>query len=271
MSLLIETGTSLLIQCLQVLAGCLIAYFLFKSLQRKPSLVEALNREKILLVLFASLLGLMLPLGFFGLIPAVIAAYALGFEIWAVTPLLVSNLIFNPLVLFTDLSFSLHTGLYRIGLALAAGILAGFLLIIFKTQWQHIIRIKAAERFLKNAGGENRSPRFSGILNSWFEHFGVFLLLGVILQVLFRKYVFYDLMNLFDIGTLATAFFSFVKGYDITTPLFLLNMTIFDLVMNLCTFSALASFTKLKVTLTWYVYLGLWVFLISVTNLLFLA
>ncbi|MCX7774063.1 MAG: hypothetical protein N2376_13230, partial [Clostridia bacterium] len=69
MELVLEIGKSLILEVLQVAIGCLIGYVIFRGLMGKEHTVKELNNEKVLGIILASLLGLILPLGIFGIIP----------------------------------------------------------------------------------------------------------------------------------------------------------------------------------------------------------
>ncbi|MCX7773851.1 MAG: hypothetical protein N2376_12140, partial [Clostridia bacterium] len=105
-------------------------------------------------------------------------------------------------------------------------------------------------------------------LNQYLYLAGFFILGGVILDVIFKTYFFYDVVNTVNISAISASVFSIVKGYDITTSIFLINMVLFNSVMSLKTLSAVLMLFKWKGALSYYIYFGLWVCILSVVNIL---
>lgn len=258
MTIMILIGKTLLFQMVQMLAGCLLAYALWKMLEGKPGAVSELNREKVLVTILASLMGIALPMGIYGMIPMVLVLVRLGLRFSLAVPLLVSNFLFNMLVPFTEVGFSWKSGLLRMLLAVGMGIAAGLVL----------SRIKTDPAGLLRTVGLKENPKGPiGLAHSYLMAAGVYLILGVVLEVIFKEYFFYDFVNVVNISQISAVVFGFVKGYDITTGLFLINMILFNLVVNVITLSGVLFLFKWRGTLVYYAYFCVWVMVFCVINI----
>lgn len=259
MQLIFEIGGSLLFEILQILLGCLIAYGLFKALNGENELVNDLNKEIYLIPILASILGMALPMGLFGIIPIMLSAFLIGLRFPLVVPMMVSNFLFNMLVPFTEVGFSWRTIWLRIIIALIMGVAAGVITGLFKVDTGSVLR--------GNLDGETAgSKRFLSFVNQYLNKAGVFLIIGLILEVIFKKYFFYNLFNLIDITGMTTVILGVIKGYDVASPVFLFIMVIFYMVMNLKTLSAVIMLFKWKSTVGFYLYYVAWVVILSIIN-----
>lgn len=264
MFLIIDIGRALFSEVVQVAAGCLISVLLYRTVKNKVDKLNAGIASELLIMLAASICGVALPLGTYGVLPILITALAIGIKYYTVLPLFISNALFNSLVPFTYVGFAWRTGIYRVILAFIVGICAGIILKLLNIDKTGILRVNTIEHTYDNAGGFTAYLKF---LNSYINTVGLYLILGVILDTIFLRYFFYSMMNTVNIGSIATTIFSHFKNYDITTPVFLLIMVIFYMLMNLKMFSGLLVLFKWKGILGYFVYFSIWAVTLAILNI----
>jgi hypothetical protein len=258
MSVVTDIGLNILFEAIQALFGCLVGFGIIKAVGGKEDLVRALNRESVLMIVLSTVFGLVLPMDIYAIAPVILASSVAGIRLSLVLPMLASNFMFNTLVPFTEVGFSWRTGWVRVVFAAAMGITAGILSSLLKVDG----------KILRPApGNQDGRNSFASFFNQFMAKAGFFLIAGVILETIFKRYFFYGLVNLFDINGIATVVFGFIEGYNIASPVFILNMVMFNLVMNFKIFSGVIALFRWRGTAAFYAYFAAWVVLISIVNI----
>jgi hypothetical protein len=263
LQLIIDIGRILIWEMAQLMLGCLLGMLGFKFLGNKLNKLPSGLGPDLLMIITASVCGVILPLDTYGLIPILITAVIIGVRYNLILPLFIANIIFNMLVPYTDVGFMWQTGIYRILLALLAGIGMGILLRQLKLDPSKILRIQWIQTFTDKT---NFSFRYLKTLSAYINVFGPYMITGIILNTVFRRYIFYKLMNSINIGQIATTVFRHVPGYDITRPVFLLTMIIFNFLLDLKILSGLLSLFKWRGVAGYFVYNLSWILVLAVLN-----
>lgn len=260
MTVIIDIGRSLILEIVQILMGCLIAFGFIRALGGKRDLIGELNREILLMTILSSILGLLLPMDIFGIAPIILATCAVGLRLSSTIPMIASNFFFNMFVPFTDVGFNWKTGWLRVVIAFIMGISAGLLLSAIKVDNRLILR--------GDPENQTENPKnFLAFINKYMSRAGLFVIAGIILEVIFKEFFFYDLVNVINISSIAAVVFGFVKGYDTAAPVFIMNMIIFNLIINLKTLSGVIMLFKRKSVIGYYVYYCVWVLVFCIVNI----
>ncbi len=125
-AILERTAALLLLNLGQLAAGCLLAWGA-GALARRGVRFSAVGWRGMAAMGAVAALGVVLPLGGFGLAPVAAALVLLGCTPAQALPALVSGLIFNMAEPLTQPTFLWSGNAVRVGVALAAGVLAGAL------------------------------------------------------------------------------------------------------------------------------------------------
>ena len=127
-----EMGETLIFNIVQLIAGCILAWVLYHFLNKKVKPTEGKFVKDLCLAVLFIVIGMILPLGSFGIIPIMAALMILGFKPYIILPMFVSSTIFNILISFNDISFVWRTGYRRVILAFVIGLAFVFILKISK-------------------------------------------------------------------------------------------------------------------------------------------
>ncbi|HYE10364.1 MAG TPA: hypothetical protein VEF53_09310, partial [Patescibacteria group bacterium] len=114
-----------------------------------------------------------------------------------------------------------------------------------------------------------KASNLRGSLKSFFSSMNIimpYLLVGVAANTLFVNFAFMRIMGWVNTGPIGTIIPVIFKGYDITTPVFLLAMSILSMLMNLRNLSVLALIFKFKGIFFYYIYFIIWILLLSIVN-----
>lgn len=261
--ILLDIGTALLSNGWQIVAGSIIAiplYFLPKIQWEGKGLLN-----KTVIIILAAVGGMILPLNIYGMIPVALSLLARGLGFSLVLPMLMSNLIFNMLVPFTDPVFVWRTGIPRVIFALLTGIITGVLLTFINilqsdvNSWFHGkgIRVLSGESFnIKNI-----------ISNSGWNILilAVFLLCGALTNSVFHRIVWVKFMQIM-VTNPQTAFLPrLFASLNVTNPIFLLDITIVATLMDFTKLSALFAIMKSRSLFFYIIYNLVWIGLLAVT------
>jgi uncharacterized membrane protein YraQ (UPF0718 family) len=238
-----STGISVLINTLQLILGCILSILLFYFTNNKIQISGSKLSQDIIIIVLFSFIGIILPLGTFGVIPIIIVLLIVKFKSHAVFSLLVSNIIFNMIVPFIDPGFIWKTGFLQVVLAFTAGVTIGLLLRLLKTNENIIFKIH-------DIGFDEKNP-FSisivkNILNKTIIKVVPFIIVGVIINLLFQKYIFSGFFNEIFSNSKTSFIPVFLAKHDVASPTFLLAMTLFTTLMDLTKVSALLFLLKIK-------------------------
>lgn len=246
---------------IQLLAGCLLASVVHRIFVVRPVASSRSFRSSFLLILLFSLCGILMPFGLYGVIPLVAVALAVGFNGYAVSSLVVSNVLFNLTVPFHDPGFVWRTGYRQVILAFVAGVLAGLLLYTGKRQAESFFR----QRNLP-VPDASRSMilGFLRMTDDSIKKLGLFLAAGAIAESIFRGYLLSVLLNAFYYTSFTASIPVFFARQDVTNPFFLLVFVIVYMLMNMVNLSALLAMLKPKGIAAYFVYFILWAFLLAI-------
>lgn len=247
--ILSNAGDFALSAAIQFIIGILLSVPVYKLIAGRRA---SPNNHFILTGLVCAILGIVLPLGPFGVLPVTIAALCAGTSIVAIIPLAASNFIFNMLMPFTELSFNWDLACLRVLSAFAVGIISLFIFrIIFKGN-NSTIRKNIMEKFQVHYEKTNLVGLFSAMINE----IGLFLIIGVLLNAV-RNYYFSDVLGTFlnSEGGLVVRNFLLDRNAS-TSPFFITSATIFNTVTDLTIPAALLSFLKLRGAILLYVATG---------------
>jgi uncharacterized membrane protein YraQ (UPF0718 family) len=241
--MIFSSATSVLSNTLQLILGCILSILLFYFINNKNHLSGLKLYQDILVTILLSFVGIILPLGIYGLIPIIIVFLIRKFKDHAVFSLLVSNIIFNMTVTFLDPGFILKSGFLQIILAFVAGILIGVFLRLLITSENIIFK-------QQDIGFEENKPFnitiLKNVLNKTIIKVVPYILAGVIVNLLFQKYIFSGFFNEIFSNSNTSFIPSFLAKHDVTSPNFLLAMTLFTSLMDLTKLSGLLFLLKIK-------------------------
>jgi uncharacterized membrane protein YraQ (UPF0718 family) len=239
LSVIYSTFQTVLVNLLQLAAGCLVL-FIAVVLKQRGIRFNVHGRTQIVLALLASsFLGLVLPLGPFGSAPVVAVLWLAGLELPLALPLLISNFLFNLSMPLTGSVFIWNGNISRIAAAFAAGVLAGLLLSQLKLDEQAIIR-KSAWRCL--FARQEKKANYFIILRDTVEAAGLFIVAGAILRAAFSANALYWLQNQFFSSSAGLTTMTTLSKLDVFNPIFGASVQILG---RLIDFSALACFVFL--------------------------
>lgn len=237
-----------MVNLFQMIIGVLIAFAAHGLLKGKISFASANRQRDYLFILSASLFGVLLPLDIYGLVPVVWMLIRMGARDYRVVPMMFSNMLFNMLVPFNDPAFVWRTGYCRLILALLLGFLSGF---IFKSFCSGMDMIKPDWRKIPEPDGIKTLP---GNIHFIITTIGIYLVIGVIMNVVFNKYVIFYLTDELFSYSQTTAVTRFLGSYNIVHPLFLLGIGIIQSLANLTHLSGLLSVMKIKGVIAVYLF-----------------
>ncbi len=251
-----EMGEALIFSIVQLIAGCILAFVLYHFLNKKVKPTEGKFIKDLCLAVLFIVIGMILPLGAFGIIPVMAALIIAGLKPYTVLPMFVSSAIFNILVSFNDISFVWRTGYRRAILAFVIGLVFVFILKISKIS----VRLSNFPRL------ENNKISLKGIAaitGDMINKLGVFLVVGIVADTLFNAYLLPGIIDaIFKSASFIPKYFG---SLNVANPFFLLAMTLVKTIFDLTRMSALISFFKPKGFIIYYVGLAVFTVLLAAT------
>jgi uncharacterized membrane protein YraQ (UPF0718 family) len=260
-ALLFNIAGTAVFNLIQLVAGCLLAVVVFSVFRDKAKVSGDTLKFRILVVVLCSLCGLILPLGIYGILPVAAAIFAAGFKSYAAGALLVSNVVFNMLVPYTDPGFIWRTGLKQVVFAFIAGFTAGILLTLLKDTEGKIFRLKNMPVLPDNL---SRFRKVFVLADDSIKKLGLFLVAGVVADTLFRRFILGTVVDAFYASPVTRAIPNFFGGQDVSNPFFLLTFTIIYMLMNLVIFSALTSILKFRGLILYFGYFLAWAVILAI-------
>ncbi|MCX8131055.1 MAG: hypothetical protein N3I35_13280 [Clostridia bacterium] len=251
LELVAEIGQVLISNTVQLVMGCILSIIISYCFRSRQNNENTGLLRVFLYIAASSTVGIVLPLNMYGLVIPCITLLALGQRSYSVFPMLVSNALFNMLVPYSDVSFVWRNGTKRVILAFAAGVLIGLALKTLSVKEMTLFRK------LNGLGSDKEYSGISGISGFIVDSIsmvGIYLIIGVIIDTLFRKYAFFSILG-FIFNNPKTAFIPrLLAGYDIVNPYFLLAKNIVIVLMDFIKMSALLVILKPKGLLAYYGY-----------------
>lgn len=255
----LEIATVFWLNGWQILAGSIIAiplYYLPVQGERR----SGFWREAPVVVL-AVIGGMILPLDIYGMLPIAAALLARRFRFSVVLPLLISNLLFNMRVPFTDPGFIWRTGMLRIMLAWIAGVAAGALLAVLPSGAGNLRNRKG----IQVLSGEPLNIK-NIIANSGRNIMitAGFLILGAVIHNGFHRFVWANFIQMLYTNPQTAYLPRLFAGMNVTNPFFLLAITMGMTLMDLTRLSALFAILKPRGVLLYIIYSLAWCILLAV-------
>lgn len=250
-ALLFNIAGTTVINIIQLISGCVLAVFFFRIFKSRPMCKVQSSKFSFAFIFTFSLIGILLPLGIYGIIPLIAAMLAVGFGSHTAGALLVSNVLFNMLVPFNDPSFVWRSGYRQVLLAFAAGLGAGIILYAGKVLNSKILR----QKYMPSIREHSSNIRmFLMIIDDSIKKLGVFLVFGAIAEAIFQKYLLSNIVNAFYYNSFTAAIPTFFGRHDVSNPLFLLTFTIIYMLMNMINLFALAAIFKFRGLVSYFGY-----------------
>jgi uncharacterized membrane protein YraQ (UPF0718 family) len=249
--LISEIGSTLFLNVVQIVIGCILASLIYYFGTKKHIKTNEKLLTDLLMIGIFSIFGMIFPLNTYGLIPIFIALTYSGFRMYSLLPLLISNALFNMLVPFTDVSFVWRTGIRRVIFAFVVANMAGIILRKLENKCCRLLREDVIAKFAKKP---ERIIDFINILRKSIVIMGIYLIVGVIVDTIFHKYIWWDILDLLTKSQYTSFIPEFFAGYNVVNPFFLLAFTILFLLMDFIKMSALLTVFKLKGLIIFYSY-----------------
>jgi hypothetical protein len=248
MDWIVSVGSTVFFNLVQLIAGSFLAVSVSLFIKRpgKSSRVDRPDSgfaRYIGMVIAFSAAGALLPLGAFGLLPVVVILVKAGYDHRIILPALVSNCVFNMLVPFCDSGFIWRTGFRQVILAVVRGVSVGVVMRLLKSWATDLFRDQNSnvesgrENFLLNA--------YHAVIGS-ISFAGIYLIVGVFADVTFNKYLLPGGMNLVFTDSRTSFIPLFLSRHDISSPSFLLVLTLVTMLMDLARWSACLAMLKFR-------------------------
>lgn len=257
-----EIGASVVSNIAQLIIGCLLSIPLYYLAAEKMKNIKSGFISDTALIVAFSLLGALLPLGPYGVIPIFAALLAAGLKPFIALPLLIANTCFNMLIPYNDVSFTWRTGIERVIFALFAAILAGMAFRIFVGRGKGLLRLDNITALGEING--NLKGSF-GIIARNISLAGPYLIVGVIVDTVFHKYIWWDFLNFITHNSYTDFIPGFFSRFNVTNPLFLLALTIALILLDLVRTFAYALIFRLKGLSVYYIYFAAWALLLGMS------
>lgn len=260
--LLSEIGVSIASNVAQLIIGCLLSIPAYHLAAGKLKNIKSGFAGDISLIALFSLVGVVLPLGPYGVLPIFAALAATGLKPFMILPLLMANAVFNMLIPYNDVSFAWKTGMKRVVFALLAAILAGILLRRLKDRGESLLR---SDNITTLGESEGDLSKVFGKLSTTVSTAGPYLIAGVIVDVVFHKYIWWDILNFITHNSYTSFVPGFFARYNVANPFFLLAMTIAFILLDFVRTSSFTVVFRLKGLVLYYIYFAAWVLLLGIS------
>ncbi len=263
LEVLILVANSAAAEALQLIAGFILSAALYMVLCSLPKAHRFSLKKELTIIFITTTIGLVLPISGFAIVPVIAVLVNKGYPPYTILPMMFSNFLFNMLVPLSDVSFTWHGGFRLVVLAFAAGISAGIVLKMVLNKNRSVVNWKLVHDI------SLEPSNLQGIIKSFIKSANIimpYLLIGVVANALFLNFAFMRIMGWVNTGPIGTIIPVIFKGYDITTPVFLLAMSILSMLMNLRNLSVLVLIFKFKGIFLYYIYFILWILLLATAN-----
>jgi uncharacterized membrane protein YraQ (UPF0718 family) len=243
MSTITAATTAIVVNALQLLAGCILAIPLYRFASGRLSRGGSDRGAVFVSLLLFAVCGSLLPLGVFGIAPLFGALLAAGLPFPAALSFLCSNLLFNMLVPLNDPSFIWKTGYGRPILAVAAALLAGCLCLLAGCRAEPIVRPRGLTRADERTVELGTSVRSVG---RFFVCALPFVFVGTAADVVFRRFLLPEVLQILAANPATSPIVGFMSSRNVGNPFFLLAMWVLSGIIDLAKLSTLAVILKPK-------------------------
>jgi uncharacterized membrane protein YraQ (UPF0718 family) len=258
-------GESVFFNLLQIGIGCVIAIILFRIGPIKTIGNRSNHFVDISLIICFAFIGIILPIGTYGVIPILSALILIGFKEYIVIPIVFSNALFNMLVPYNDPSFIWRTGILRVSFAFSSGIIIGLILKFLKTYGEN--SIKSSSLAYIESKTINPKNLISLFLKN-IELLGKYLLIGITIDEIFHKYVLFQSFSLFDTNHYLALVPKFFSTYNVVNPYFLIAILIARMFLDLTKMSGIIAIFNYKGLLRYFAYYIILASLLSISAFL---
>ncbi len=256
MHIVSSTGGQVIIDMLQIIVGCLLSipfYYVVRSL--KPGV----NRpfiHNIALIFLASIMGMLLPLGTYGLLPVILTLAASGTGLYLILPAIASNAVFNTGLFLSGSMLPMQTYTGQMLLAFVTGAGLGVMVKLTGAGPADVIRQKNSEEIvLEGISLKQLLKCISGSIQT----LGLFLLAGTIANVLFQRYLFKEIMAVIYASPLGNgAALFFLQKNAAISQVFNCVMSIFTMFVNFAFLTSLLAVFRIKAIVICYSYYVVW-------------
>lgn len=242
-ALINDISTSAILNILYIILGGLISFPLFRFLNGRCKKTESFKGADILIMFAGSVVGVVIPLGTYGIIPIVAAFYFAEFKSYKILPFIVSNYIFNMTIPFTEANFTWKTVPMRIIVACLAGAFAGIIAKMFSKKSEGKI---FHERLFKLSVKGDGFKGLLSYLKACIETTVIFVLVGVVLNSIFHRFIMYDTLKVVYSSALGSITLKYMNGFNVMNPFFMMALTIVTILMDITKLSALSFMLRIK-------------------------
>ena len=204
-----------------------------------------------------------LPLGPFGSIPIIATLVIAGMKVYYLLPLFISGVLFNTSILFTEANFQFGRSTNCIIIAFIIGISAGILCKIINPNEDGLLKRNILEELAIKSKGLIKNIQNIGIN---IGNIGVYLIIGSIVNSIFHKYIFYDFITFVYSNNNAFSIMKIFLTHNASVkPLFLLAITIVNMLLDFLIASSLLLLFKFKGILSYFIYFSIWILILVST------
>jgi uncharacterized membrane protein YraQ (UPF0718 family) len=242
-ALINDISTSVILNILCIILGGIISFPFFRYFNGRFKKTEYSIGADILIIFAISTVGLVIPLGTYGIIPIVAYAYSAKCKSYKILPFIVSNYIFNMTIPFTEANFTWKTAPARIIVACLAGVFAGIIAKMFskKTEGKFF-----HERLFEISPKEEGLKGLLSFLKACIETTVFFVLFGVVLNSIFHRFIMYDTLKAVYSSPLGSTALKYMNGFNVMNPFFMMALTIANILMDITKLSALSFMLKIR-------------------------
>lgn len=251
-------GFAVLQSIIQIIAGTVIGTLAFQPLHKAFQNRTFELQAQVALIAGTALLGMVIPLNTFGLIPIFIMLIKAGIKPHLAVPAMISNYLFNMLVPFSTPSFVWNTGYLRVIAAFLIGIVGGIIL-LFAVEKGTVIGVNQLD-FYGDTTGIRAVPESVGRA---VGALGIYAVCGAIAETVFRQYVLYNATSQVFSNRSMSGLTDFFVEFNVVNPLFLLAVDFLYTIVNFIGISALLSVFKLKTFAAFVCYIAACALLLS--------
>lgn len=244
----LNLGDYTLTYCIQLLIGIVLSFPLYRLLKKARTFLWAHN---ILSALVFCLLGVLLPLGPFGVLPLAIGASMALQASTYVLPILASNATFNMLIPLNETGFRFSASMIRILSALVIGFLCYLVLRLMDKDPLRLLRKNKQDLFTSSY-----EKGLGNLFTVYVNEIGLFLILAVLLNSI-RAYLVSDTMTVFLNTGIGNSFKNLLLERNASNSLFFISMSsLFNTLIDFSAPAAFLSFFRARTVLTFYIVAG---------------
>lgn len=256
--LVTDMGGNAAYHILQIVIGCCIASFGLPYFKK----INPENIYGVISMLIVPVIGVLLPLDSFGVIPVASMMIALRFPAYMALQLFVSNSLFNLLIPFNEAGFRMWPDSGRMVLAVLIGISVGVLVKRLKINTDSILRLSVMKET------DKKRKAVAGVISETAQFIytsGIYIILAAVAEVLLGTYWREPLKAWFYSSPLGYFFARELTQLNLFNVFFLLALSLAGNLLNPVKLAAAAVILRSKGIVLYYFYIGTWALLLSVS------